>query len=131
MTIEEIKKLAAQHGYELRHRGSPRGYVNAQRSDGTPILDYFHPHIRMRASEYARTRKVYELFRQQVTEHFGRELATDSDIYRHYLLLMLEHCARELKIKGNGIKVVTKMMLPLPREEWLRPAKKVAKVVNK
>ena len=85
----------------------------------------------MRASEYARTRKVYELFRQQVKEHFGRELATDSDIYRHYLLIMLEHCARELKIKGNGIKVVTKMMLPLPREEWLRPAKKVAKVVNK
>lgn len=55
------------------------------------MLDYFHPHIRMRASEYARTKKVYKLFKSQIKERFGRDLKTDSEVYRHYLLLMLEH----------------------------------------
>ena len=38
--------------------------------------------------------------------------------------MLNEHCARELKITGKGVAVVVKMMLPLPREEWLKPKKK-------
>lgn len=127
MTIEEVRDEAEQHGYNIRRKGSRRAYVNAITQDGEPVLDYFHPHIRMRASEYARTKKVYALFKEQIKAHFGRELKTDSDVYRHYLLLMLEHCARELKITGDGVAVVTKMMLPLPREEWLKPVRKAGK----
>ena len=124
MTVEQLKTEADRLGYQLRRKGSNREYVNAENPDGTPVLDYFHPHIRMRASEYARTKKVYRLFAEQIKERFGRELKTESETYRHYLLLMLEHCARELKITGEGVSVVVKMMLPLPREEWLKPKKK-------
>ena len=124
MTVEQLKTEADKLGYQLRRKGSKREYVNSENPDGTPVLDYFHPHIRMRASEYARTKKVYRLFAEQIKERFGRELKTESETYRHYLLLMLEHCARELKITGEGVSVVVKMMLPFPREEWLKPRKK-------
>lgn len=124
MTVEQLKTEADKLGYQLRRKGSKREYVNSENPDGTPVLDYFHPHIRMRASEYARTKKVYRLFAEQIKERFGRELKTESETYRHYLLLMLEHCAHELKITGEGVSVVVKMMLPLPREEWLKPRKK-------
>ena len=126
MTVEQLKTEADKLGYQLRRKGSKREYVNSENPDGTPVLDYFHPHIRMRASEYARTKKVYRLFAEQIKERFGRELKTESETYRHYLLLMLEHCARELKITGKGVSVVVKMMLPLPREEWLKPRKELA-----
>ena len=124
MTVEQLKTEADKLGYQLRRKGSKREYVNSENPDGSPVLDYFHPHIRMRASEYAMTKKVYRLFAEQIKERFGRELKTESETYRHYLLLMLEHCARELKITGKGVSVVVKMMLPLPREEWLKPRKK-------
>lgn len=124
MTVEQLKTEADKLGYQLRRKGSKREYVNAENPDGSPVLDYFHPHIRMRASEYARTKKVYKLFKSQIKERFGRDLKTDSEVYRHYLLMLNEHCARELKITGKGVSVVVKMMLPLPREEWLKPRKK-------
>lgn len=124
MNLKELRAEAELHGLTLRKKGAKREYVNSEHPDGTPVLDFFHPHIRMRASEYARTKKVYRLFAEQIKAHFKRELKTDSEIYRHYLLLMMEHCARELKITGDGVKVVTKMMLPLPREEWLKPKRR-------
>lgn len=114
--------------HTLRRKGAKREYKDATHPDGTPVLDYFHPHIRMRASEYARTRKVYDLMREMIKRHFGVELKTDSDVYRHYLLLMVEHCAREIKIEGDHLQVVTKMMLPLPKSEWIKAGKKSKKV---
>ena len=124
MNEAEIRAEAEKIGMQLRRKGQKRAYKNAETADCKPILYYFHPHIRMRASEYARTKKVYRLFGEQIAKYFGREMKTESEIYRHYLLLMLEHCARELKITGSGVSVVTKMMLPLPREEWLKPKRK-------
>lgn len=124
MTVKQLRDEADKIGYAVRKKGSKREYVNSEYPDGSPVLDFYHPHIRMRASEYARTKKVYRLFAEQIKKHFGREMKTDSEVYRHYLLLMIEHCARELKITGDGVKVVTKMMLPLPKEEWLKPIRK-------
>lgn len=127
MTVEQLKTEADKLGYQLRRKGSKREYVNSENPDGTPVLDYFHPHLTMRASEYARTKKVYAQFKKQVKAHFGRELKTDSEVYRFYMLLLMEHCAREMKITGEGVSVVLKLMLPLPREEWLKPVKRGGK----
>ncbi len=102
----------------LRRKGRKRPYTNAEGKT------YFHPHIRMMASEYARTRKVYALFRKQIKAKLGVELADDSTVYRHYLLMLLEHAAREMKIGDSGVKVITKMMLPLPKDEWIKKGKK-------
>lgn len=124
MTIAMIREEAKRAGYELRRKGAKRAYKDSLMPNGEPLLDYFHPHIRMRASEYARTKKVYRRFMKLIKSHFGRELKTESDVYRYYLLMLLEHCARELKITGDGVKVVLKMMMPLPREEWLNPRRK-------
>lgn len=131
MTLENLKAEAASMGYQLRRVGSKREYKNSARPDGTPILDYFHPHIRMRASEYARTRKLYASFRNAILTTFGREIKGDGELYRHYLLLLLEHCARSLKIKGQEMTVVMKLMLPLPKNEWLKPVKTKTSNKNK
>ena len=127
MTVGQLKTEADKLGYQLRRKGSKREYVNSENPDGTPVLDFFHPHLPMRASEYARTKKVYAQFKKQVKAHFGRELKTDSEVYRFYMLLLMEHCAREMKITGEGVSVVLKLMLPLPREEWLKPVKRGGK----
>lgn len=124
MTVHELKQIADQMGYAVRLKGHKRVYRDAVRHDGTPVLDFFHPHLQMRASEYARTKKVYAQFKKQIKAHFGRELKTDSEVYRFYMLLLMEHCAREMKITGEGVFVVLKLMLPLPREEWLKPRRK-------
>lgn len=124
--LEVLASIKAHGGYdraEIERRAQKREHINSEKPDGTPVLDCYHPHLIMRASEYARTKKVYRLFKRQIKERFGRDLKTDSEVYRHYLLMMNEHCARELKITGDGVFVVVKMMLPLPREEWLKPKK--------
>lgn len=98
---------------------------------GIPVLDCYHPHFPMRASEWARTKKVYSLFRKVVKEHFGADIMTDGEVYRQFVLMLLEHCAREMKLKGDNISVVTKLMLPLPKAEWLVIQRKAEKTARK
>lgn len=124
MTLEQLKSEAARQGYGIRRVGMKREYKNSCRADGTPIFDYFHPHVRMRASEYARTKKMYAAFRNAIFLTSGREIKGDGELYRNYLLMLLEHCARALKIKGSEMSVVMKLMLPIPKDEWLKPVRK-------
>lgn len=120
MTEKALREEARKLGFELRRIGKRKEKKNKVDEKGAPVLDCFHPHLPMRASEYARTKKVYALFHSQIKKYFGRSLKSDSEVYRHYLLLMLEHCARELKINGDGVKVVADLMLPLPKDKWLK-----------
>ena len=119
MSLADIRLAAAAHGYELRRKGRKQEKRNKQDADGNPILDCYMPHLPMTASEYARTKKVFAEFRRQVKKVFHADMRSDSEVYRHYLLLMNEHAARALKITDKGFEVVTKMMLPLPKAEWL------------
>lgn len=113
--------------YELRKKAEKQEKKNKTYADGTPVLDCYHPHLKMRASEYARTKKVYAAFRNVIRVTYGKEIKSDSELYRHYLLLLLEHCARSLTIKGKEMQVVAKLMLPLPKNEWLKNTKKKGK----
>lgn len=88
---------------------------------------YFHPHLQMNASEYARTKKVYALFRQQIKEKLGVEIKDDSTVYQQYILLLMEHLAREMKIGGDGVQFVVDKMLPLPKSEWIVNKRKAEK----
>ena len=58
MNEAEIRAEAEKIGMQLRRKGKKRAYKNAETADGQPILDYFHPHIRMRASTRGRRRST-------------------------------------------------------------------------
>lgn len=114
---EMLDKLS-EH-YTLRKRPSWREYHNETDENGEVIRNAYLPHLCITPSAYARTKKCFAAFREQIRNHFGRDFAHDSLIWEDYLLLFLEHAVREMKIEGDHIEVVSKMMLPLPKEEWL------------
>lgn len=124
MKLNQLKAEAEKMGYELRKKGHHRDKKNSFDAEGNPVLDCYHPHLKMTASDYARTKKVYAAFHEQFKKIGFGELDSDSGIYRAYLLLFLEHAAREIKISGKGVSLVCKMMLPLPKSEHVKNLKK-------
>lgn len=92
---------------------------NEYDADGNPVHNCYMPHLPLTASNYARTKKVFALFREQFRRHMGKDFAYDCQIWEEYLLMLNEHLARELKIDGAGVHFVLRQSLPLPRSEWL------------
>lgn len=92
---------------------------NVYDAAGNPVHNCYMPHLPLTASNYARTKKVFALFREQFQRHMGKDFAYDCQIWEEYLLMLNEHLARELKIDGEGVHFVLRQSLPLPRSEWL------------
>lgn len=105
--------------YTLRLRGHTRDHSVKYDENGNIIYDCYMPHYPMTGAHRARTKKVMYEFRQQIEKHFNVKLKHDAVCYREYVLLLLEHAVRELRIQGNNATVTLNMLLPLPKSEWL------------
>ena len=116
--------------WTLRKRPSWREHKQKVDEDGVPIRDHYLPHLPITATAWARTKKCFAEFRRQIKERLGKDFQYDCLIWEEYLLMFLEHGVREMKIDGDHIEVVTKLMLPLPKEEWLVNKRKQEKQSN-
>lgn len=99
----------------IRSKGHKKTY---KKNDGEV---YYHPHIQINAMEYARTCKVYDTFKEQLAlRGFDVTGLSKSKLYKRYMLILMEHIVREMKINGDHAKFVLKMSLPLDKEEYVK-----------
>lgn len=97
-------------------------YTNENSTRNGEILRTARFDLRCKPQIYARVWKMFKTFK----EVLGTPNACCADVFEDFCLMLLEHCARELKINGKEMQVVLKLARPLPKSEWLRPRKKSA-----
>jgi len=79
--------------------------------------------LRLKPELYARTWKMFATFKKAL----GKTNAACADVWEDFCLMLLEHCAREIKINGERMQIVLKLAKPLPKSEWLRNRNKRSK----
>lgn len=124
LSVEQLSRLCAKHGYELRRKGHRIEKHNETDGLGVPLLNCFLPHLRITASCLARTWKL--LKEAKAIFHFAEE-DSYGIVWERVLLLALEHIVRWLKHEIDEPEMqraIMKLVKPLPKEEYLKKGKK-------
>ena len=90
-------------------------YTNKDATRNGKVLRTARFDLRCKPQVYARVWKMFTNFKKVL----NAPDACCADVFEDFCLMLLEHCARELKIKGKQMEVVLKLARPLPKSEWL------------
>lgn len=122
-TLEEVREMAAELGYELRKKGVHRDKHNETDADGNPVKNCFMPHWRITASGKARSCAVMDEAKAQ----YGFAPDLNGECWEQKLLLILEHAVRYHKHRINDSQMLAalrKLENPLPKDEYVRELRK-------
>lgn len=122
LSVDEIRKLAALAGYELRRKGRKRDHKAIFDGYGEQLRNCYIPHITCTASVRARTIKVLEDAKVQIAKHIGVECVEWHEVWE-MLLLMSEHVVRNMKYKLNGFELSCDLFYLIDKKDYIKNKK--------
>lgn len=123
-TVEEVRELASELGYELRKKGVKREKHEVLDADGNPIRNAYFPHLTITATCLPRTWKM--LKGAKVAFRYPEE-SPAGVVWEEKLLLINEHVVRFInkKIDDKELgRAIERLANPLPKREYIKRGKK-------
>lgn len=126
MRLEELKRRAAELGYELRRKGHKVEKKQVVDADGNPVKNCYFPHLALSASGRSRTWKMLD----GAKVAFGYAKDKNGEVWEDKLLLIDEHVVRyinkQIDDKELG-RAIDRLAKPLPKSEYLKRGKRGGK----
>lgn len=122
-TVDEVRELAAELGYELRRKGVKREKHEVIDADGNPIRNAYFPHLTITATCLPRTWKM--LAGAKVAFGYPED-SPAGIVWEEKLLLINEHVVRFInkKIDDKELgRAIERLAKPLPKGEYLKKSK--------
>lgn len=126
LTVDELKQISAELGYELRRKGHKIDKKQVVDENGNPVKNCYFPHIALTASGNARTWKMFD----GAKVAFGYAKDKNGEVWEDKLLLACEHIVRFVnrKIDDKELgKSIMRLVSPLPKSEYVKRVKKGGK----